>query len=315
MILVLVPLVLVLIVGCLFFPPHNWDYRAFWLLHAKIIKKYHTWKVVDYTDKHRYLPARDYSPFYYLALTLTGSRRTIPLLSFLLLLWLMWDYTHSIIPILVLASIPGLYTVNTGGVPGGQADFTLGVFYFGAITCLMRGDWLGGALWLTLCLYTKNEGIPLYVLSLPCFLRLEALPYIFLPLLLFLPWLVVKRGIAGQITDTSYDGIFRRTVCNFWGRRKLLPRILWLTFLHFTKFCVWGLLPVILVITIRTVSPIHFIVLVYYCVIVAVYMSVGLSHVKAGPELEFGYNATDPGASFFRLMLHVIPLLVVTMEV
>lgn len=155
--------------ACLAFPEYSWDFRAFWLLHGKILRKYKTWQNPEHLDPARYFPAYDYPPLAPLAYAITGPRRWFGLAGYILLLWLMWDWTHNMGAVWLAGTIPAYWVVYSGSFPSGYVDPVLGVFYFGAVTCLLRGDQLGGSLWLTLCVLLKNEGLVLYVLALPLY--------------------------------------------------------------------------------------------------------------------------------------------------
>lgn len=340
--------------ACLALSRYSWDSRAVWAFIAKII--YHNGTVLtpDYLDPLRYHPA----PFYPILMPLTENifyhviggvdeYGVKVIYAFFYAAYVILFYnalrTHyscslrgSLAGTAIAASIPAFFLVDSGSVPSAYVDFPLGCFFMAAMLYLFQylrlrreQDAMISALCGAFCLFTKNEGIALFliacaVLCLDIILSgrwrerktvRAAVFYCVLPVVLVLPWFIMRGMIPPRV---EYSSVWLRSLVNFSAQAHLVPKIIGLTFKHiYTENSSWGLVWSLITVSFflfpRRLADVSlkricaYLIAVplgyYFCVIMPVYMSLSLSHITLPVEFEF------QGASFERLQMHALPLL------
>lgn len=343
----------VMIAMCLLVPKYTWDSRSSWGLTSKILFYRQTIFTSDFMDPYRFHP----SPLYPLLVPLSENfvynilgvldEYLVKIIYGLLYLSLVvvtyvtqrryfrFSRLTALIGTVLSVSVPCLFVIYCGSVPSAFGDFPLGcLFTFSTVYAIQymrrrrREDIIIAGAFICLCLFTKNEGIPLFMI-LTAVLLFDAVKggyvrskdsasalffFCCLPFIILLPWFAVKSHLAVPVI---YKSVWGQLVSHFSVGLTNLFTILRLTAREmFTNMRSWGLTWYLSLIALclfmqqrydgvekRRIAYLFVIPFVYYFfVITPVYMT--FPFVSKNPvDIEF------EGTSFERLRLHALPVL------
>ncbi len=296
-------------------PLYEWDAFAIWFLKAKVLyfseigkSEYFTalplsYSHLDYPLLLPYLIKGIYSicggvdevlgraifPFLYLCFMF-------------LIISILSEYVKKIIVLILAAfylSIPAV--IRWWG--SGNADILLAVFNFCSVYFIFdylrekgKGDTakiIFAFVFAAFAAFTKNEGLPLAVINivvLIVFLALasgkldrlrQVIPWIAVPVLLILPWLIFSRDIPRTHENYGEKMNLPEFVANFWKMKFIVP----IFSQEFADFAKWGILwPVVgvLLLKFKTGAKMIYLwsVLILYVILFALVFSVSPSSLE-----------------------------------
>lgn len=352
LIIYLVVLCLMMFFVCVSMPMYTWDSRAVWGLKAKMFFHNQTIFTGDFLDPHRFHSNTPYplliplaENFFY---NMFGSVddysvKIIFALFYICLLFLLYatqkkyfsvSRLHSLIFTSVFASLPFLFVIYSGSVPSAYADFPLACFYtfaliylFNYMQNLNKKDLFLAVFFASCCIFTKNEGMALYLISCAALLidtvitkriserkGLQDLAiYALFPLLILVPWFILRSKLP--VLNDNNPLLFLNAE-NLLAGFSHLKVIMKLTVREmFTNFKSWGIAWAIIVIAVilnpgrssktynaRTEIYLLGIPIFYYLFVIT---PIFMFYVPFKSTFEIEFN----GTSFERLRLHVLPLL------
>ena len=343
---------------CLLMPMYTYDSRATWGLKAKIFFHKQTIFTDDFLDPYRYHYNTPYpiliplvENFFYNMLGSVDDYlvKIIFVLFYIVLLFFLYitqkkyfftTRLHSLIFTSVFVSLPLLFVILNGSVPSAYVDFPLTCFF--TLTMVYLFNYMQShnikhiiiaSLFSCCCLFSKNEGLPLFLISIVIFIidgfigkylinkkNIEALLiYISLPILILLPWFMIRSKLPTLNYNNPLPFLTLENFIVGFSRLGVIMKLtLWSMFLNFRS---WGIMWVIIIIATvlnyrkdkraynsRVELYLLIIPIIYYFSIITPIYMFYTSNVHP-IEIEFGSFA-EGGASFERLSLHVLPLLI-----
>lgn len=349
-------LCIIVLFACILMPQYSWDARGVWAYCAKILFYKQTIFTEDFLDPYRFTFHHNYPLLIPLAQNLFFnilgkaddylSKVIFALfyIDFLFLLYIaqrrLFSLTrmHSLVFTTISISIPFSITQMNGSVPSGCADFPLACFY--TLTVIYLFSYMQkrniryiilAALFATCCLFTKNEGIPLFLISIFILLadgilgkyllnktNIRAfLIYVLLPILILLPWFLIRSKLptVNDNNPLSYLNIsnLMRSSGYLWPVIKYTLREM------FMRYNYWGLTWIMVIIALMLnfkkptnvynprleiyllITPIIY----YFFVLTPIYVA----YIPNVSPLDSEFTGMFGGKSFERLRLHVLPLL------
>lgn len=346
-IIYLILLCFIMLSVCLITPMYTWDSRATWGFKAKALFNNHTIFADDFFDGYRFHPNTPYpllipfaENFFYnlvggvddYAVKIIFALFYITLVIFIYVTqrkYLLISRQQSLIFTCLFASLPFLFVIYSGSVPSAYADFPLAFFYTLSIVYLLNymnnrniKTIILAALFSCCCIFTKNEGIPLFIISIIVLLIdgitnryllerkniLALLFYIILPILLLAPWFIIKRGLPTIHDNNPLPYLTISNLTNSLWRLKIIMKLALREM--FTNYLSWGIVWIIIAIASllsrKDKSKVKIYLLVipliyYFFIITPLYMF--YTPTQNPIEIEFR------GTSFERFCLHTFPLL------
>lgn len=229
----------------LFKPMFTYDALSIWALKAKIFFKEQTIFTDDFYDSDRL----HYHPRYPLLIPLVENwiynclgcvndrlvKIIFPLFYFSLISVFystqrrLFSRRHSLIFTALLATIPAFVRSDKGGAAfSGYVDIPLAFFYTTGVIYLFfwmkyrkREDIIISAIFSGLSMFTKNEGLGLFAITIFClciFVLFNSKEervkqntkylsmYIIIPILIILPWLIISTGMPTFLEEENYPG-------------------------------------------------------------------------------------------------------------
>ena len=229
----------------LFKPMFTYDAMSIWALKAKIFFKEQTIFTDDFynSDRLHYhpkypllIPLVENWIYHYLGCVNDKLVKIIFPLFYISLISMFYttqrrffSRQYSLVFTALLATIPAFVRSDKGGaVFSGNADIPLAFFYTTGVIYLFcwmkerkREDLLISAVFSGLAIFTKNEGLGLFAVTVFCLsififfnskkgivrqniTSLSA--YIIIPMLIILPWLILSMGMPTFIEEENYPG-------------------------------------------------------------------------------------------------------------
>lgn len=264
---------LVVVVAHSFFTPlYEWDAFAIWFLKAKILYSEDIWKTeyfmtlplsyshLDYPLLLPYLIKGIYSICGGIDEVIARSIFPFLYLCFLfLIISILSEYVKKMIVMILAAfyfSIPAV--IRWWG--SGSADMLLAAFNFCSVYFIfdyLRGKGRGDIgkiviafVFAAFAAFTKNEGLPLAVINiivLMVFLSFssgkqdrlrQVIPWILIPVMLILPWLIFSHDIPRTHENYGERMNFAELAANFWKMKLIVP----IFSEEFANFANWGIL-------------------------------------------------------------------------
>ena len=355
LIIFMIILCLIMLFVCLLMPMYTYDSRATWGFKAKILFHEQTIFTDDFLDPYRYhantpypilIPLIENYFFNMLGNVDDYLVKIIFALFYIDLLLLLYitqkkyfftTRLHSLIFTSIFVSLPFLFVIYNGSVPSAFVDFPLACFFTLAMVYLFNymqnhniKHIIIASLFSCCCLFSKNEGIALFLISIVIFIidafmgkyirnkkNIQALLiYVFLPILILLPWFLFKNRLP-TVTDTNPLPFFTvENVAIGFSRLGLTMRF---TFRDmFKNYRSWGIIWIIVVIAMtlnyrqdkKIYSPriemyLLIIPIIYYFLILTPIYMFYIAELCPPLENAIGFD----GADAERLRLHVFPLL------
>lgn len=353
-IIYLVLLCFIILFTCLATPMYTWDSRATWGFKAKVLFNKQTIFTDDFFDPYRFHPNTPYpiliplaENFFYNMLGYLDDYLVKVIFALFYITLVIFIYIaqrkyflipkqQSLVFSCIFASIPSLFVIYSGSVPSAYSDFPLAFFYTLNIIYLLSymknrnvRTIIIASLFSCSCIFTKNEGLPLFIISIIILItdgirnkyllrkgNIQALlVYIFLPILLLAPWFIIKSKLPRINYNNPLPFL---NITNFFNGLFQLKLIIMLAIREMCKnYNSWGIIWIIIAITMglkygqdekiynpRVERYLLIIPLAYYfLVITPIYMMYCPIYGPGTIELEFS------GTSFERLCLHTFPLL------
>lgn len=349
-IIYLILLCFIMLSVCLITPMYTWDSRATWGFKAKALFNNHTIFADDFFDGYRFHPNTPYplliplaENFFYnlvggvddYAVKIIFALFYINLIIFIYITqrkYLLILKDKSLIFTCLFASLPFLFVTYSGGsVPSAYADFPLAFFYTLSIVYLLNymknrniRTVILAALFSCCCIFTKNEGIPLFIISIIILLRdgiknkyllerrniLSLLLYILLPILLLAPWFIIKSKLPRINYNNPLPFL---NVNNLLANIKYIGLFIKFTFSEmFMNYSYWGIAWFIVVMAIivkmrkgESLERKRYLLLIPAVYNLFVIAPIYIIFVPMVSTFENEFN----GANFERLCLHTFPLL------
>jgi len=339
----LVLLCLIMLFACLSFPIYSYDARAVWSFKAKIIFYQHSVFNDDFLDQYRFHPNTAYpllmplcQSFIYNILGSVDEYLVKILFALFYISLVLFIYhtqrdffslgrLHSLIFTAVSVSVPFLFVIFSGSVPSAYIDFPFACFYTFTVVYLLKYlrehnlvHIIIAALSAAFCIFIKNEGGVLFLISLAIFIGEKKVAkgfiiYLLLPIALTLPWFWLRAKFPVIYDSNPLHFLTFTNVMQGFPRFGLVMKLtLREMFLNLRS---WGLLWVIIFFSVALsfkkdcyshinrreyylcVIPFFY----YFIVVTFIYMF--FAPLKVPTEIEFS------GTSFERLRSHTLFLL------